>query len=887
MLKHSNSPRARRAAGPFSQPRPSALMIAIGSLAACPWALAQTQTPSAEPGATALETVIVTGTRATGTKATQSVSPIAVITADTLEKTGQNSVIDALLRLEPTFQTQAKGGDVSNMVRSASLRGLSANQTLVLVNGKRRNTTAYISTGGYTSGASAVDLDFIPVSLVERVEVLKDGAAAQYGSDAIAGVINIILKSSTDGTVELTYGRFAGSKVNPHDLGNGRTRSVALDKGFKLGEEGFVHLSGEFRDHLHTNQTGPERRTQNSNVALNGGPVDTFAPNINGDPAYRLSSFGYNAGLKLRPDLELYSFGTYGTRNADSLQNSRPNELARASTCFYPPGSSAVIRTNRPGGAALGSACSTVAVGDLAKAYYPAGYFIPDETLSEKNLNFAVGVKGGFWNDARWDASVNYGTDKMDIGVTNSLNYSYLLRPVTPNPLGPNGTSPTAAYIGQYNNSQVLANFDVSKPFDTGFLPAPLEVSVGIEARRDTYEIKAGDVVSWSNGGTQGFIGMTPQDAGEHGRNEQGAYVDLNTNLSDKWVVGLAGRYEHYTDSGSTWNGKLSSRYDFNSAFALRGTLSTGFRAPTLAEQYFTTTTVGPTAATVFLPAGSTAAALVGGQALKPEKARNVSLGMVFTPTRTTRFTADAYTIKITDRVLLTNQGASLPAPLGGATGLVRQAIATRGVVLPPTATDAGTSVAFFANGLDLRTTGLDLTAATTTELKDFGVPGQIQWNFASNFQNTKILRADPTIYNPAALANLTLTPPKSKIIVSADYLLNAWALTLRISRYGEASALGVPSGVPAYPTTPYTETKVKAAFIADAEVGYQVTPALRLVLGANNFTNRTPTHTPDDILYGTTTGSRAVSTGAGVYPTFSPYGINGAYYYARAGYKF
>jgi iron complex outermembrane receptor protein len=854
-------------------------MLAISTLAALQ--LANAQTAAKESSAT--DQIIVTGTRATGTKATQSVSPIAVISSDALERTGQASVIDALLRLEPTFQTQAKGGDIANMVRSASLRGLSANQTLVLVNGKRRNTTAYISTGGYTSGASAVDLDLIPATAVERVEVLKDGAAAQYGSDAIAGVLNIILKKGTDGSIDVGVGQFEQSKINPNGLGNGKTVSLALDKGFALGSDGFVHLSGEYRDHKHTNQTGPELRSMNANVARNGGPVDKYEPNTNGDPAYTLYSAGYNAGYNLNADLEIYTFGNYASRKADSWQNNRPNELARASTCFYPPGSSTVVRTNSPTGIALTSSCTTIDVGDLAKKVYPQGFFIPIETLKEDNLALAAGVRGGFWSDARWDASLSYGSDKMDIGVENSLNYSYLLTPVTANPLGPNGTSPTSAYIGQYANSQVMGNFDISKPFNIG-LYAPLDVSVGVEARRDSYKIKEGDTAGWSNGGMQGFIGQTPQDAVSKSRTERGAYLDLSTNFSAKWTAGAALRAERYSDSGSTTTGKLSSRYDFNTMFALRGTVSSGFRAPTMAEQLFTTTTVGPTAATVFLPADSPAAALVGAKPLGPEKSKNVSLGVVFTPTRDLRFTADAYYISITDRILLTSLNASLPAPQGGATGTVRQAIALRGVVLPPTATDSGTSVAIFQNGIDLNTYGLDLAASTSTDLGGYG---KIQWNAAANFKRAKVVKSDPSLFSPATLAGLTDTPPKSKIVTSADWSVGPWTTTLRVTRFGEAFGLSTPSGVAAFPTTPYTRVIVRAAFVEDVEVGYQVTPALNFHVGINNLSNQRPTKTPDDILYGTTAASKAASTGVGVYPTFSPYGINGSYYYARASYKF
>lgn len=882
--KHRSSD-SRHAARAFV-PRPHALMIAISALAAVPFAQAQSEPPAG------LEQVIVTGTRSQGTKETASISPIAVITGDALTKTGQNSLIDALLRLEPTFATAAKGGDVANMVRSATLRTLTANETLVLVNGKRRNTTAYINPG---NGNSAVDLDLIPISSIARVEVLKDGAAAQYGSDAIAGVINIILKSGTDGTVQVDYGQFADSKVNPNNLGHGRTRSVAADKGFKLGEDGFIHLSGEIRDKLHTNQTGPELRqaTSGSGVPLyqSAYPFNRSVPNTLGDASYKLYSGGYNAGFKLNPDLELYSFGTFSKRDAESLQNNRPVEVARASDCFVVPGTATTVRTNIPG-TTLGTNCTTRDVSALAAKYYPAGFFIPIETLKEKNLALAFGAKGTVWDDMRWDASLSYGSNKMDIGVEQSLNYAYLMTAVTPTAGAPTGSSQTSAYIGGYKNSQTLFNFDLSKPFNVG-LPEPLDVSVGVEARRDTYKITAGDTQSWSNGGLQGFIGETPTDAGSYSRTEQAAYVELDTNLTKEWTVSAAGRFEHFSDSGNTTTGKLSSRYDFNPMVGIRGTYSTGFRAPNLAEQYFTTTTVGPTSATVVLPPGSPSAALLGGQALKPEKSKSLSFGLVFTPTRATRFTIDAYQIKITDKLVSTSYNAGLDAPIGGTTGLVYQAINARGVVLPATASGSGVGVQFFGNGVDTTVQGLDMTAATTTEM---GPYGQIRWTLSGNFNNTKIDKM-PASYLPNVASGLTDSQPKDKFVLQADYLIDKWTLTSRVTHYGAVSSLSVPTSTSYNAVTnPYIRTVNRAAFILDGELGYQLTPDLKLVLGGNNLTNRRPTTPPSQLVSGSTnplltaaqrSTSQINSTGANLVSTLSPYGINGAYYYARAIYKF
>jgi iron complex outermembrane receptor protein len=864
-------------------PRPNALVIAIGSLAALLSASAQAQ---------GTDSIIVTGTRATGTKATQSMSPIAVLSGEDLAKTGQASVLDALLRVDPSFGALAKGGDLSNIVRAATLRGLSANQTLVLVNGKRRNTTAMIATGGgQFGGANGVDLDLIPASAVARIEILKDGAAAQYGSDAIAGVMNIILKTSTDGSFEASWGRFADSKVNPNMLGNGRTRGLVADKGIALGENGFLHLSGEFRDHLNTNQTGPELRSVNDNPAKYGGPVDAYAPNTQGDPAYTLYNVAYNAGYNLNPDVEVYSYSTFSRRNAFSWQNLRPLELARGSSCTLVPGTTTIIHSNLPG-VTTDPGCVSLDVGGLAKAYYPGGYFIPKETIKESNSAFAVGTKGMVFGDTHFDLSVNYGKDIVDIGVANSLNYSYLLSPVTLGTVGgPNGVSPTSAYIGQYNNSMLLMNFDLARSFEIG-LAAPLDIAVGVEARKDKYEVLQGDLSSWAAGGLQAFVGMSPIDAGGHSRTEKGAYIDFNTSLAQGWQVGLAGRTERYSDFGSTTNSKLSTRYDFSKAFAIRSTASSGFRAPTLAEQFFTTTTVGPTTANVILPPSSAAAAIVGGAQLKPETSKNLSLGITLTPSRDWRFTVDAYSIKIKDRI--TN--VSVAATTSAATALlVSQAIAVRGVAVPATATQL--SVQFAANRIDLTTKGVDMTAGTNTDL---GAYGKIDWNLTGTFRKITIDKADTSIFNPAALWALTDTPPKNKFVASADWTLGPWKTTFRVTRFGESSTLALPNGASqlTYPTirpeleltSGYIKSTVKAAFISDAEVSYDVTKQWRFVGGINNLTNKTPERQPDLVVKGdpkVSASSVANSTGVGVYSTISPYGLNGAYYYLKAGYKF
>ncbi|MDY0746753.1 TonB-dependent receptor [Paucibacter sp. R3-3] len=774
-------------------------------------AQAEPASSSTTTATAALDSVIVTGTRTTGTKVSESVSPISIVSADDLMQTGQRNVIDALARLEPSFVARALGGDYANIVRSATLRGQGPNQTLVLVNGKRRHTTAFISTsGGLTSGAAAVDLDQIPVSAIERIEVLRDGAAAQYGSDAIAGVINIILKNSqTEGTLDVSYGQFHKSDINPNGLGNGRTRSVSASKGFRLDGDGFLDISAEWRDKLHTNQTGPELRTTT---------IDKYASRIIGDAAYDLGALGFNAGKTLANGIEAYAFGTFATRRADSYQNQRlPNNPAFATL--------------------------------VAAGIYTQG-FEPRETTSEQDRSITAGVRGRFAGDGRWDASLTTGGDRIDLGVDNTINVDLF---------NDTGSSPTRASIGRFSNRQTTANLDFSKPFDVG-LARPLQLAGGLEARQEQYGIGAGDFASHYEGGTQAFVGLTEHDAGTHDRNVFGAYFDAELRPAQGLQLGAALRTEHYNDFGDTTTGKLSARWDASPAFALRGTVSTGYRAPNLAEQYFSSTLVTPVFTYVQLPANSAAAKLAGAQNLKPEKSDNISLGLVAHPAKDVELTADAYQIRIKDRIVLKTGISGAPAAA---------AIAAAGIVAQP-----GTSAFYanyFANGIDTTSRGLDLSAQTRS---DFGAAGFVKWSLAGNFQHLKIDKADPS-FSLGVLSPLTDSTPKHKLVATADYTLRDFTGTLRVTHYGRTSQWtqdGLTGGAP------WHEEVVKPAFIVDLEVGYEFSDGLRLAVGANNIANKRPEQVPL---------ATALPTGGQLYPAFSPYGINGAFYYANASWRF
>ncbi len=790
--------------------------LALATLLAVPAAGLQAQTVAGPVADNPIDTVIVTGTRKVGTSVRESAAPIAVISGESLQETGASNLFDAMTALVPSYNSQSVGGDLGNMIRSVQLRGLGPNHTLVLINGKRRHNTASMSAdAGPNQYSSPADLDLIPVAAIDHVEILMDGAAAQYGSDAIAGVVNIILKSSASaGSASVLVGRFGDSKINPHHEHNGLTRDLSIDQGFKLLDTGFLHLSAQLRDHDFTNQTGADLVT----TAGFGTPLvprspssDPYPSKVSGDAKSKVGAFAANAGIGLGNGVEAYSNATYAHRDAYSWQNWRTPTKAPK---FYPNG------------------------------------FEPLETAKENDYAITAGIKGVNASGWRWDLSTVYGRDDIAIGVEQTVN-----RPL----LRDTGSSPTSFYDGQFTVGQWTTNADVSKAIDLGWA-APLNLALGLEMRRESYSIGAGDYASRYDFGPDGFPGYALADAGTHKRRNVAAYVDVSIRPAKNWQVSVAGREEHYSDFGNTFNAKLTSRYDVTPVVALRGTLSTGFRAPTLQEEYYSATNVGPTYADVVLQANSAAAALAGAKHLSPEKSRNISLGLVLRPAARVNATLDLYQIHVSDRIIgsgtLSGKGADA-------------AIRAHGSVLDPSITDA--TVSYLTNGANTRTRGADVALDFSS---DFGDAGKVKWTTGLNVNRNQITGVSlPGGLSPAAASPIVDATPKSKFIVNGKYFLGAWSANLRVTRYGttELTVADPDTGA-----APYHTNRIKPTAIADLELGYDLAKALTVTAGARNLFN----HFPD----------RAISQGythAYVYPSFSPFGINGAFNYVKADYTF
>ena len=825
-------------------------MVAGGHAAAFGQDVAQTiASTDTQPTGQIPDDIIVTGTRATGITAAESAAPIKVLDADIMSHVGQPNLNQVLAQLVPSFTAQAFGGDTANLTLSARLRGLSPNHTLVLINGKRRHGTANLAVlGGPYQGAATADLDLISPSSIKRIEVLEDGAAAQYGSDAIAGVINIILKDDDAG------GDGYATAGENYQTG-GRTYAGTLHLGTKIGEDGFFNITAFHRYHDFTQVGGIDRRVTDINGNLLTGttspsltplqqrlyaniPNFPYVNRINGDAQSRLTNLQYNTVYDFG-DAEVYSFGTYSKRIASAYENLRvPTRVSRTvdgvTTYFDPEGDN------------------------------PVNGFSPREKIREDDMAFTGGVRGlvsGF----HYDLSTTFGQDKNLIYTVDSANASLY---------ADTGFTPTSFYNGFFKSTEFTANADFTREIEAG-MAAPLNLAFGGEYRKNVYQIGAGDAASIYKEGGQSYPGFRPSDAGVNGRNSQAAYVDVAMMPVAGLKLDIAGRYEHYSDFGSKFIYKGTTRYDFSDAFALRGTFSTGFRAPTLAESFYSATNVSPTSAFVQLPANSAAAKLLGFANLKPEKSTNYSIGTVIRPAARLTITLDAYQVKIRDRIL----GTGSIYGSGGANNfpIVTEAIRANGNVLDPTVNQTGINI--FTNGADTRTRGVDLVVSYVTDFADYG---KVNWTLSGNYNETKALNlnAAPTtlgnipLFDLEAQSYLETASPKTKVIGSIFYALDRFGATLRGTLYGKTTAYLSPDGGSYYKQT------IGTAFIGDVELNYDLTRDLKLSVGANNVFNKRPPNV--GLVPGSTNSTVNDGNVLDAPLTFSPYGINGGYYYAR-----
>ena len=879
----------------------NALLLATVALPSMAYAQTDEVAPQAAPASESSGEIIVTGTRATGMQVADSAAPIQLIGAEALSKVGQPNLNQALTQLVPSFQAQTQGTDMASFSLSARLRGLSPNHALVLVNGKRRHGNSILQViNGAFGGSAAPSIDLIPPDIVQRIEVLQDGAAAQYGSDAIAGVINIILKSDTSG------GKVSASAGQYYDS-EGATYSISGNFGLPIGESGFIDLS-LFHRRNDVTTTGDGllsvknyNGTTVTNVSAAFKPLLDACNAINctaaingGQPASKLTLAFFNGGYDFG-DVEFYTFGDVSYRHGDALQGYRhPTRLCRTTA---------------------GAATTTDPTNCFANT--AATGMIPHIEVKQDEFSLTGGLRGtiGGWD---WDLASAYSEDRAQVLTTHSVNASLFVN---------TGQSPDYFYDGSFQFRQYVGTLDVRKEFDVGFKD-PLTLALGAEYRREKYIIGAGDAMSRYVEGGQSFPGYALSDASKLSRNAKAIYADVAVKPLPEWSVDIAGRYEKYSDFGDTVIGKITSRFDITDGIAIRGTASTGFRAPSLQESGYSATNVGPTSATLQLAPSSPGSASAGFGALRPEKSVNLSAGFVFRPIPRLMITLDGYYIKIKDRIVssgsITGQRFvnltsppirvgidSTATPINGLTPyqLVMNAITASGKQLDPTVMARGDlAIQTFTNGIDTRTMGLELAARYPVRL-DFG---KLDLSLGANYNVTKVTNSKlGALFSPTAQQTIEKASPDFKANFSALFTTGPFSANVRANYYSKVNSYVQPNGISSGGSTTfgitalpapillsngqrYYNAEVAATAIIDLELGYDITKFASLAIGANNLFNKTPeipalVANYDASKWPTNGTSPYINNGGTINApyTFGSYGSNGGYYYARLTLKF
>jgi len=811
--------------------------------------------PKAEEGAEEIAQVVVTGTRAKGRTVQNSAAPVDVISSRDLVNTGQTTVLESLNRLLPSFNVPAQvQPDIGSITRGAQLRGLDPAYTLVLINGKRRHTTANVNEDGFP-GSVAVDLGLIPAGAIERIEVLRDGASAVYGSDAIAGVINIILKdaSSRSGLSIQTGQTYEG---------DGAANIVRFNHGFRLGQRASLALAAEVAQQDRTIRNFPLKDSYLIYPAIDssGNPVrlgtnNSLPSGTTADPReatrddrawinagqrrFTLGSVSYNFDYDLGGGAEVYAFGTYAKRKAHAGQNFRP-----PNTVFI----------NNPG----------------LLSVYPDG-FTPFEVTDETDLATTAGVQGtaGAW---KWDLSATYGSDKIDASVSRSANYS-LTYP----------GAQTAFYVGQHFYSNQTTNLDLSRSLTLG--TRRFDLSLGLQQRHERARLKAGEPLSYYGLGSNALRGYQPVDAYDTERDSWGAYGGVATNITPRWFIDAAVRYENFDDFGDSTTGRLSTRYDFTPAFAVRATVSNGFHAPNLVTQSYSNTSDQAGLANRLAQPDSAAALALGSTPLRPEESTNYSLGFTWNPAGSLRLALDFYQVEVRHQI-----GGSPRVGINRSSGV---AVDANGVVLTPAQEayidgllqqagfPAGSSliVRYFTDIGDTRNTGADFTAEATTNTGW----GRLRWTFAANINDVDITRisgipaALQSLPNIGSLSlanqyNLKYRAPNDKQVLGVTYSRDAWTVDLRTTRYGKLTRYSALIG----------EYKLDATYVTDLNVGYAVNDRLRLTLSANNLFDQYPQKVPQ-----AARTAASIAQYADAWDNSGPVGLNGGSYSLRLDYNF
>jgi len=837
-----------------------------GSLIASAAVIAQ-ETPAennAKPEDNSVEKIVVVGARGAPRSVGDSAVPVDVIGGDEFAKNGTSDMVSLMTANVPSFNVNAQPiNDASTLIRPANLRGLPPDSTLVLVNGKRRHRAAVITFlgSGISDGSQGPDISVIPSIALKQVEVLRDGAAAQYGSDAIAGVINFRLKDASEGgSLEVKTGQFYE--------GDGDLRQISGNIGLPFTDNGFANISAEYK------QSDPTSRSVQISDATNsinsGNNMIADPAQVWGSPEFkRDAKIFLNMGAEVAKNREFYLFTNWAERDVEGGFYFRHPTLRRL--VYSNDGGNSLLVGNLD---STQGTCPTVdatqnfadltadvnALPDHCFTFFSMlpGGFTPKFGGVITDTALASGVKGELDSGWAFDASLSIGRSEVEFYIKNTINAS--LGPDTPRSFSP----------GKYVQLEKAANLDLNKLVETDALPYPLNVAGGVEYRDETFEIYAGDAASFEVGplasqgfgiGSNGFPGFKPEDAGSFSRYSYAAYTELGAEFSDDFRMDFALRYEDFEDFGSTTNGKVTARYQLNEALALRAAASTGFRAPTVGQNNVRNVTTSFTAGlglvdTATLPPTNPIAIQKGAKALTPEESKNFSIGSVL-EVDDWYVTLDYFHIKVEDRISQTSSLDLTPEDV--------QALLAQGIK------DASsfTSVKYFTNDFDTTTQGIDLVSNYSMDL--WG--GRTTFSFAYNWTDTTVDHHSAYI-SDAKVEQLERGLPRVRGSFTVAQNYGDWDGFIRLNHFGSFYEDHLDSGA-LREEDDGLPIEVASAVTVDAELTYHVNDSYDVAVGAQNLFDAYP----DEHKWQGVAGSK--------YPTTAVMGINGGFYYARLTYKF
>jgi iron complex outermembrane recepter protein len=854
---------------------------------------AGTKAPDAKVDAKTTEApasdIVILGTRRTDRTVTDSASPVDVISSTELKSQSASNLLDAVKNIVPSFfVSQNTISDASTFVRSPSLRGLPADSILIQLNGKRYNRSALVQvySGGDTAlgyGSQGADVSALPAIAINSLQILREGATAQYGSDAIAGVINYGLREDAGFEVQARYGQYYDNG------GDGKSKQFAAYAGFKLGDAGYASLSGEYTDDGQTSrgatrpiaiifaQANPTLAAQLPNFP---DPVQIWGSSPN--HGYK---FVFNSGYEVTDSSKIYFFANFARSRGDQSFNYRspisaPTPLAVNDGSGTPatrrPGRNGAFAhpaylTRCPAGNPTCPSTGFVLDGNVFNfsTLYPAG-FTPRFIGINKEAFATVGYKGEAENGLRYDLSGSLGRNSLSLSLRNSLNQSF----------GPQ--SQTSFFAGDLIQKELNFNLDLSYPLEVGFA-SPITLSAGAEYRRETYTATVGDLQSYAAGpfaqqnlyrqtapgvfafdstvafspAASGYGGTSPASAGDFSQRNVALYISAETDLTEALSLGLAGRYENYNTFGGAFVGKINALYKFNDVFSVRGTVGTGFHAPSPGQsnvEILTTNFVaGNQVQTGTYQVSNPISQFFGAKALKPERSTNFGLGFIVKPVSGLTFTVDAYSIKVRDRI-----GITQPFSVSAANVAALPALAAVGV---------GGDVNFFTNGFNTKTEGVDVIGSYRSDF----LGGKANLTLAYNYNKSTVTKFDPAVISPAQRSDISNFAPKHRIVLSSSWQLNDLTINSRLNYYSSWST-----------QNDYPGQVFGAKTTSDLDVSYTFAEHYTLALGANNLFNTKPDRiapTSSNPIFALTN-----STADGqIYPrSGGPFGINGGFWYAR-----